>query len=107
MSNIEKLEKVIDELKIYSIACAGYAAFNNVLELQKGFYALESALNDLHNLLYDVYENMDIDGITSDIDDGITSDIDTSELKDIIHKMIDNISDKGIMIKVYTFIKYI
>ena len=29
------------------------------------------------------------------------------ELKVIIHKMIDAISDKSILIKIYTFIKYL
>ncbi len=29
------------------------------------------------------------------------------ELKAIIHKMIDAISDKSILIKIYTFIKYL
>ncbi len=30
-----------------------------------------------------------------------------NELKVAIHKMIDEISDKNILIKVYTFIKYL
>lgn len=30
-----------------------------------------------------------------------------NELKAIIHKMIDAISDKSILIKIYTFIKYL
>lgn len=30
-----------------------------------------------------------------------------NELKTIIHKMIDAISDKSILIKIYTFIKYL
>ena len=30
-----------------------------------------------------------------------------SELKTAIHKMIDAISDKGILVKAYTFIKYL
>ncbi len=30
-----------------------------------------------------------------------------SELKAAIHKMIDNISDKNVLIKIYTFIKYL
>lgn len=29
------------------------------------------------------------------------------EIKAIIHKMIDDISDKNILIKIYTFIKYL
>lgn len=29
------------------------------------------------------------------------------ELKTIIHKMIDAISDKNILIKIYTFVKYL
>lgn len=31
----------------------------------------------------------------------------SNELKVIIHKMIDAISDKNILIKIYTFIKYL
>lgn len=30
-----------------------------------------------------------------------------NELKEAIHKMIDAISDKSILIKIYTFIKYL
>ncbi len=30
-----------------------------------------------------------------------------NELKAAIHKMVDAISDKGILIKIYTFIKYL
>lgn len=30
-----------------------------------------------------------------------------SELKTAIHKMIDAISDKGILVRAYTFIKYL
>lgn len=30
-----------------------------------------------------------------------------NELKAAIHKMIDQITDKNIMIKIYTFIKYL
>ncbi len=30
-----------------------------------------------------------------------------SELKAAIHKMVDQISDKRILIKIYTFIKYL
>lgn len=30
-----------------------------------------------------------------------------NELKAAIHKMIDKISDKNILIKIYTFIKYL
>lgn len=30
-----------------------------------------------------------------------------NELKAAIHKMIDEISDKNILIKIYTFIKYL
>lgn len=30
-----------------------------------------------------------------------------SELKAAIHKMVDQISDKNILIKIYTFIKYL
>lgn len=29
------------------------------------------------------------------------------ELKVVIHKMVDEISDKSILIKIYTFIKYL
>lgn len=30
-----------------------------------------------------------------------------SELKTAIHKMVDDISDKGILVRAYTFIKYL
>lgn len=30
-----------------------------------------------------------------------------NELKTAIHKMVDEISDKNILIKIYTFIKYL
>lgn len=30
-----------------------------------------------------------------------------SEIKEAIHKMVDSISDKNILVKIYTFIKYL
>ena len=30
-----------------------------------------------------------------------------NEIKAIIHKMVDEISDKNILVKIYTFIKYL
>lgn len=30
-----------------------------------------------------------------------------NELKSAIHRMVDDISDKGILVKAYTFIKYL
>jgi hypothetical protein len=30
-----------------------------------------------------------------------------NELKAVIHKMVDEISDKNMLIKIYTFIKYL